>query len=151
MRGRAPARAAALAALLACGCAGARVTVSADTARYPVSLSGVVRDKSGRLYDGRSLTKVGSLNVQRKPVGFAYSALTAPSNCDISEAINSQVASSCGEAVVNLAISVSDACTVLNFFPVLNVLPFWPGCVPLNITGDIVRRPETGCPPAAGR
>ena len=153
--GEALARMAVFGALLACGCAGARVSVSADSARYPVSLSGVVRDESGHPYDQHGLRKVGNFTVQRTPVGFVYSALTAPSAYDISDAINQQVASSCGEAVVNLSISISDSCTVLNMFPFLNALPFWPGCVPLTITGDIVRRGaageggETGCPKAA--
>jgi hypothetical protein len=141
---------AAFGALLACGCAGARVTVSADSARYPVSLSGVVRDQSGHIYNKHSLTKVGSFSVQRAPVGLVYSAVTTPpSRYDISDAINVQVASSCGEAVVNLAISVSNSCTVLNMFPFLNALPFWPGCVPLTITGDIVRRADAACPTGA--
>lgn len=140
---------AAFGVLLAGGCAGARVGVSADSARYPVSFSGVVRDKSGHIYNRHALTKVGSFSAQRAPVGVLYSAWTFPSNYDISDEINLQVASSCGEAVVNLAISISDACTVLNGFPFLNALPSWPGCIPLTITGDIVRRAEAGCPTAA--
>jgi hypothetical protein len=136
-------------ALLACGCAGARVTVSADSARYPVSFSGVVRDKSGHIYNRHSLTRVGRFNARRTPVGVVYSAWTIPSTYDISDEINLQVASSCGEAIVNLAISVSDSCAVLNMFPFLNALPSWPGCVPLTISGDIVRRAEAGCPTAA--
>jgi hypothetical protein len=141
---------AALGALLACGCAGAHVGITAERARYPVSLSRVVRDQSGRIYNRHALTKVGSFSAKRAPVGVAYSALTYPSTYDISDEINLQVASSCGEAVVNLAVSVSNGCTVLNFFPLLNALPSWPGCVPLTITGDIVRRAEASCPAAAG-
>ena len=151
MRGGALARIAAFGALLASGCAGARAGVRADSARYPVSLSGVVRDKNGRLYDKHSLTKVASFSAQRTRVGFVYSALTIPSTYDISEDINQQVASSCGEAVVNLVVTISNSCTWLNMFPFLNALPVWPGCVPLTITGDIVRRPEaSGCPKTAG-
>jgi hypothetical protein len=56
---------------------------------------------------------------------------------------------SCGEAVVSLAISVSNSCAVLNYFPLLNDLPSWPGCIPVTITGDIVRRAEAGCPATA--
>ena len=110
-----------------------------------MSLSGVVRDKNGSIYDQHSLTKVGTFNVHRTPIGFVYSAVSTPSTYDISDSINRQVASSCGEAVVNLSISVSDACTALNMFPFLNALPFWPGCVPVRVTGDIVRRGEAGC------
>jgi hypothetical protein len=149
VRGEVVARTAALGALLACGCAGARVVVSADSARYPVSFSGVVRDRSGHIYDRHALTKVGRFSAERTPVGIFYSAWTLPSTYDISDELNLQVASSCGEAVVNLAISISDACTVLNGFPFLNALPSWPGCIPLTITGDIVRRAEAGCPTVA--
>ena len=137
---------AALGAMLASGCAGARATVSASSARYPVSMSGAVRDGSGHLYNRHSLTKVGSFSAKRTPVGFAYSGWTTPSNYDISDEINRQVPLSCGEAVVNLAISISNSCSVLNFFPFLNAVPAWPGCVPLTITGDIVRRAQADCP-----
>ena len=149
MSGEALVRVAALGALLACGCAGARVTVSADRARYPVSLSGAVRDRSGRIYNRHSLARVATFSAGRTPIGVAYSAWTFPSRYDISDEVNRQVASSCGEAVVNLAVSVSNRCTALNFFPFLNALPSWPGCVPVTITGDIVRRAGAGCPAAA--
>jgi hypothetical protein len=143
--GAALAQVAALGALLACGCAGARVAVRADSARYPVSLSGVVRDGNGHIYNRHTLTKVGSFRAHRTPIAMAYSTWTIPSTYDISDEVNLQVGSSCGEAIVNLAISVSNACTALNVFPVLNALPSWPGCAPVTITGDIVRRADTNC------
>jgi hypothetical protein len=135
--------------LLASGCAGARVSVRADGARYPVSLSGAVRDGSGHIYNRHSLTKVGRFWTARTPIGVLYSSWTFPPVYDISDEINRQVALSCGEAVVNLAISISNACTELNFFPFLNALPPWPGCVPVTVTGDIVRRAGADCPTAA--
>jgi hypothetical protein len=141
---------AALGALLASGCAGARVDIRADSARYPVSFSGAVRDGSGLIYNRHSLTKVARFRAERTPVGFVYAAWTIPSSCDISDEVNRQVALSCGEAIVNLAVSVSNACVLLNSFPFLNALPSWPGCVPVTVTGDIVRRREASCPAAAG-
>jgi hypothetical protein len=140
---------AAVAALFASGCAGARLGIRADAARYPVSFSGAVRDSSGLIYNRHSLTTVARFRAERTPVGVLYSSWTFPSAFDISEEVNRQVALSCGEAVVNLTISVSNACTALNLFPVLNALPSWPGCVPVTVTGDIVRRREAGCPTAA--
>lgn len=128
------------AALLTAGCAGARVQVRADRARYPLSLSPVVRDAAGRLYDARTLVKVGWLDVRRTATGFVYSALTVPAARDLSDDINAQVAAAGGEAVVGLRISTGDGCGWLNGFPILNALPVWPGCVPLRLTGDIVRR-----------
>jgi hypothetical protein len=127
-------------ALLASGCAGARVQVTADRAHYPLSLSSVVRDGNGRIYGARSLVKVGWLDVRKTTPGLAYSALTIPATRDFSDEINAQIAAAGGEAVVGLALSVRGSCGWLNGFPILNALPFWPGCVPVRLTGDIVKR-----------
>ena len=136
--------AALLCALVAAGCAGARVRVTADRARYPLSLSPAVRDARGRLQDARSLVKVGTLDVRKTTVGFVYSALAVPPARDFSDEINAQVAAVGGEAVVGLRIVLGDGCGWLNGFPILNALPVWPGCVPVHLTGDIVRRRNIG-------
>jgi len=122
------------------GCAGARVSVTADRARYPLSFSAVVRDASGRPYDARTLVKVGWLDVRKTTPGFVYSALTVPPTRDFSDEINAQVAAAGGEAVVGLTVTIAGGCGWLNGFPLLNALPVWPGCVPVRLTGDIVRR-----------
>jgi hypothetical protein len=129
-----------LAPLLAAGCAGASVRVTADRARYPLSLSPLVRDGSGRIYDARSLVKVGWLDVRKTTPGFVYSALTLPPTRDFSDEINVQIAAAGGEAVVGMTVSISGRCGWLNGFPILNALPFWPGCVPVKLSGDIVKR-----------
>jgi hypothetical protein len=129
-----------LGALVPAGCAGARVRVTADRARYPLSFSPVVRDRSGRPYDSRTLVKVGWLDVRKTTPGFVYSVLTVPPTRDFSDEINAQVAAAGGEAVVDITVSVAGGCGWLNWFPILNALPVWPGCVPVRLTGDIVRR-----------
>jgi hypothetical protein len=131
--------------VLDAGCAGAHVEITAKQSRYAISMSQVVRDGSGLLYDHQSLEYVGALYTGRTRLGFFYSALTPLSTFDISEDVNAQVAAVGGEAVVGLTVSTSDGCDVLNDFPLLNILPLWPGCVPVTVTGDIVRRrAETG-------
>lgn len=129
-----------LASLLGVGCSGARVQVTADRARYPLSLSSVVRDGNGRIYDARSLVKVGWLDVRKTTPGFVYTALTIPPARDFSDEINAQIAAAGGEAVVGMTVSLSGSCGWLNGFPILNALPVWPGCVPVRMTGDIVKR-----------
>lgn len=129
-------------ALATAGCAGARVNVTADRARYPLSLSPAVRDGGGRLFDARTLVKVGWLDVRKTTPGFVYSALTVPPTRDFSDEINAQVTAAGGEAVVDLTISIGGGCGWLNGFPILNALPVWPGCVPVRLTGDIVRRSQ---------
>jgi hypothetical protein len=137
-----------IAALTLAGCAGARVEVKADQSRYAISMSQVIRDQSGQAYDPRSLDRVGTFHADKTRMGYLYSALTILSTIDISEEVNQQVASVGGEAVVGLTVSVSDACDVLNVFPILNIIPLWPGCVPVTVTGDIVRRrPMAAAPP----
>jgi hypothetical protein len=132
-----------LCALAVAGCAGARVNVTADRARYPLSLSPVVRDAGGRPYDARTLVKVGWLDIRETTPGFVYSALSVPRTRDFSDEINAQVAAAGGEAVVDLTVSIGGGCGWLNGFPILNALPLWPGCVPVRLTGDIVRRRNT--------
>jgi hypothetical protein len=129
------------------GCAGARVTVTADRAAYPISLSDSVADGTGRLWTRNDLVKVGVFQAHRTSVGFLYSRLTPLSTVDVSEELNAQVSASAGEAVVGLEISSSGACG-LNAVPVLPILPIWPGCVHVDVRGDIVKRPAPRAPMA---
>jgi hypothetical protein len=128
------------AVLAGAGCAGARVNVTADQSRYAISMSQVVRDQSGQAYDRNSLYTVGRLEAGRTRMGYLYSGLTILSTIDISEEVNQQVAAVGGEAVIGMTVMVSAACDVLNVFPILNIIPIWPGCVPVTVTGEIVRR-----------
>jgi len=122
------------------GCAGARVSVTADTAKYPISFSGAIRDRGGVLHATPTLQKVGGFVATRTSVGLAYSTISLPSTWDVSKEINRQVQAARGEAVINFRLAVTGSCTVLNNFFLLNALPIWPGCAPLEATGDIVVR-----------
>lgn len=73
------------------GCAGARVTVTAERARYPISFSGSVRDANGELRLRSSLVKVGELTADDTRLGILYSGVTPRSHFDISDAVNAQV------------------------------------------------------------
>lgn len=130
----------AIALATACGCAGAGVTIVADRAAYPISMSGSVRDDTGTLHDARSLKVVGAFDVEETRLGLVYSTTTVHEKLDISDAINSQVQAAGGEAVIRLSVTVDDSCHWRNELFPLTVLPFWPGCVPVKIHGAIVRR-----------
>jgi hypothetical protein len=135
-------------ALLA-GCAGANVNVVASNAHFPISMSPVVRDQSGILLDGQSLVRVGEFEASSTKFAVVYS-MVPTGTFDISQEVNQQVAASGGEAIVNFKIRADDGCTALNAFPLFNILPFWPGCIPVMVTGDIVKRapaPAYGAPP----
>jgi hypothetical protein len=142
-------RATVLAALTIAGCAGARVSVTADRAAYPISLSDSVADGGGKLWKRNELVKVGTFETHHTALGFAYSAVTPWSTVDVSEEVNAQVAASAGEAVVGLEVRSSNVCG-LNAVPVLPLLPIWPGCVRVDVTGDIVKRPASPPPAQPG-
>jgi len=115
-------------------------------------MSQVVRDQSGQAYDRNSLYTVGRLEAGGTRMGFLYSALTIPWTIDISDEVNQQVAAVSGEAVIGMTVSVSANCDWLNGFPFLNIIPIWPGCVPVTVTGEIVRRrPAPSALPAPPR
>ena len=131
------------------GCAGARVDVTAERSRFPISMSDAVRDRSGELYGSPSLQRLAAFSVESTKIGILYSAVAPGSPLDISDAVNTQVTAAQGEAIINLSVTVSEGCALLNSFPVLNALPIWPGCVPITIEGVIVRRRQK--PPATAQ
>jgi len=131
------------------GCAGARVDVTAERSRFPISMSDAVRDRSGELYGPPSLQRLAGFSVESTKIGILYSAVAPGSPLDISDAVNTQVTAAQGEAIINLSVTVSEGCALLNSFPVLNALPIWPGCVPITIEGVIVRRRQK--PPATAQ
>ena len=122
------------------GCAGARVDVTAARSRFPISMSDAVRDRSGELYGPPSLQRLADFSVESTKIGILYSAVAPGSPLDISDAVNTQVTAAQGEAIINLSVTVSEGCAFLNSVPLLNALPIWPGCVPITIEGEIVRR-----------
>ena len=131
------------------GCAGARVDVTAERSRFPISMSDAVRDRSGELYGPPSLQRLAGFSVESTKIGILYSAVAPGSPLDISDAVNTQVTAAQGEAIINLSVTVSEGCAFLNSFPVMNALPIWPGCVPITIEGVIVRRRQK--PPATAQ
>jgi hypothetical protein len=129
-----------LAALLsagATGCAGARTTLAADDARYPISMSRGVRDANGDLVPAERRQVVGELDDTFMAWGTFYSAVRLTPHTDISDAVNEQVAHAHGDAVVALHVG-SRQCT-LNYLAPLSWLPIWPGCTEVFVHGDIIR------------
>jgi len=119
------------------GCAGARTTVVAPTAKYPVSMSRGVRDAGGELVTPARRKVVGHFRVERTAWGLVYSYVNLTPVEDLSAELNAQIAAVDGDAVINLGVA-SSSCG-LNTAPLLDLLPFWPGCANLTVTGDIIR------------
>lgn len=124
------------------GCAGARTTVVADTAQYPVSLSRAVRDADGTIVAPRRTKTVGKLTFETTVWGMLYTAVKLNPRTDISEAVNEQMAAVHGDAVVNLHVKTGHCAT--EFFPGLNLIPIWPGCSKVWVEGDIIQVQRDG-------
>ncbi len=128
---------AAVALSTASGCVGARTTVVAPDAHYPVSLSRGVRDRDGSLVPGERRQVVGTFQEARTAWGMFYSLARLTPKTDISEAIDRQVRAAGGDAIVNARVGTLHCGA--NFVLFLPALPFWPGCVNVYVHGDIVK------------
>lgn len=127
----------AVAVLALTGCAGAGTKVTADGSQYPISLSRGVRDADGEIAPQERVAKVGRFHHKTTQYAFFYSAAPVKDKHDISAFVNRQVAAHGGDAIVNLRVR-SQHCG-LDLVPVLNWIPLWPGCVHVDIEGDIVK------------
>ena len=129
--------------LFVAGCAGAHYNISADRLIYPTSLSPVLPDGQGKpLYLDEDLQRVGEFSFRRTSIGFLY-GMTGTA-IDLSDDLNREVRRRRGEGIVGLSLR-SDACGSSWFFP-LTVLPFYPGCQNLTVTGTVVTRRPAAAP-----
>jgi len=118
------------------GCSGARTNVTADEARYPISLSRAVRDADGEIVAQERAKKVADFQHESTSVAVFYSFAGAAKK-DISRFVNEQVAKHGGDAIVNLKVGVKNCGA--NWVPFFYILPFWPGCATVQVQGDIVK------------
>jgi len=120
------------------GCLGARTDVVAKDASVPVSLSRAVRGPSGSVVPLAKRHVVGHFHEERTAWGMLYSAIPFNPTTDISQAIDTQVTQSGGDAITRLEVTAR-SCTLSYFAFPFGILPFWPGCTNLEIDGDIVK------------
>jgi hypothetical protein len=137
------------AALTAQGCLVGHADVRADTLRYPASFSAGLPDEQGRLQlVDRDLVVVGKVDESWTEWFTLYGAIHGDEKVDLSEELNRAVRERGGEGIANLKVD-SEACGFV-YVPILNWLPFWPGCIVIGVEGDIVKRARRAAPaPAA--
>jgi hypothetical protein len=132
------------AAILMTGCAGARTLVKADQAKYDVSLSGSLRDASGKLLTPDKLEVVGTYKQRGTGWGLIWSWVSLNS-INLSKSINEQVEKAGGNGITDLTVDVQGG--VLNFVPLFDWLPIWPGYNVADFTGKIVKIKAEEPPP----
>lgn len=126
--------------LLLTACVGSRQDIRFAAAQVPLSLSSQLLDGQGRQLGNEDLEVVGRLGASSRGWSLLWSLLPIK-GVDFSAEVNAQVAAAGGEGVVNLVLTSQDGCTrSLNQVPFAALLPFFPGCTDVTISGDIVRR-----------
>jgi hypothetical protein len=128
----------AVALAVACaGCAGGHGWVSAPTSRYPISLTHGIRAADGHLLTNKERKIVGHFDTSKTFVSLLYDAIPLNGSFDVSDDVNEQVRAAGGEAVTDLTFQ-THLCA-LDFFLGFHMLPIWPGCATVHVTGNIIR------------
>ena len=123
--------------LFAFGCAGARANVVMPTSKYPVSMSSGMYGPNHEMLRNDQMEKVGDLEIHRTAWGMLYSLVPLTPKLDVSDEINSQLASRNADGVIRLKTDVRPC--ALDYFFGLTFIPFWPGCANIVVTGDLIR------------
>lgn len=118
--------------LLVSGCSGASTSIRFDGLRHPVSLSPVLYPEAQMV----STKSLGRFERVRRAYGTLYSLISFDPNTDLSEMLEEEIARLQGVGIINLRV-VSSGCTS-NWIMPLNLLPFWPSCVHLSVSGEVV-------------
>jgi hypothetical protein len=114
------------------GCSGARTELHFDGLRHPVSMSPVI--SPGRPIDPGSYR--GRFECEARAYSLLYSAISLDPVTDLSPLIEAEIERLGGDAVVELTVSAS-TCPMNHFVP-LTLLPMWPNCVHLRVTGLVI-------------
>lgn len=118
------------------GCAGRLAAIRFDRARYPISLSTQVPAADDAPITYPRLERLGTFKASGRGWSLLYTLIPL-NELDFSDELNQQVQAAGGEAVVDLQLSVHDS--GWNWFWPLTWIPIYPGNVPVELEGAIVR------------
>jgi hypothetical protein len=120
------------------GCSGGLTAVRADTSRYPISMSDGGPHQDGRvLHEANGLEVVGEVKRRYRRWFTLYGAVPGHQSLDVSSDLNTMIASAGGDAITDFSVGAKQCGA--NYIPFLRVLPFWVGCVVVDIEGKIVK------------
>lgn len=127
-----------LVSCLAVACAGNRGAVKFDTLEYPVSMSAFVNgpNKSVLVKDD-SLQVIQKFEFQKKQWAMMYSFVNLSDDEIFATEINKAIKQANGDALINLNVTSANCFINFGLFA-LPILPFYPGCSDVTVSGDIV-------------
>jgi len=119
-------------ALATSGCAGARTNLLFDGLRHPVSFSPVLQAGRVPAEDAHR----GSFERVVRAYSLFYGLIPLDPNTDLAPLLEEEIARLQGNAVVDLKVTAS-SCAANYAYP-MPLLPVWPSCVHLRVTGTVV-------------
>ncbi len=131
--------------VLLMGCAGARPKLAFDGAHYPLSMSQYLLDASGRVVEPKELRALGPFVYEG--TGWAIGYTQIPLNkLDLSQSVNAAVEELGGEAIIQVQVTaMKSPCLTANTIAFgLNMIPLYPGCSKVMVSGLIVERIDRG-------
>ena len=119
------------------GLSGGRLTF--EDLQYPASMSGSLYGPKGEIVreqDG-GLEPIKTFTFTKNYWSTFYSIVPLSRSSDIVEQINKEIKEAGGDGITNVSVS-SDYSKLTSVLP-LNLLPIWPGCSEIRVTGTIVK------------
>ena len=118
-------------------CTGARGSIRLDKINKPTSFSALIYLNGEKKVKDKDLVTVGKLEVAKHFWGLVYSYVELSSDENVINEINRQIARHNADGIIDLNISAKQC--IINRIIGLNLLPIWPGCMYVTLSGNLVK------------
>ncbi len=125
--------------LLVSSCAGYRGQIKLNKLNYPVSMSAFIYGKKGDilLKGDERLKKISNFSFSKLMWSIFYTGISLSDDQIFVNELNRSIENEKGDGMINFKLKNS-AC-FLNYIFLFNLLPFWPGCAHITISGEIIK------------
>lgn len=127
--------------IMLCSCVGGRMFISANSVKYPVSVSEGVYDKNYNLLDNSDYTIIDHFEFKLSSVYIFWTLIPLTKNRkDISALLDNVIEDKGGDAIVNLSIQTGPIISgegFLNLFA--QIIPIIPSVVVAKVEGDVIK------------
>lgn len=123
------------------GCAGAGDVFYFQELKHPTSMSAYLYGPDKKVVaKGKGLKTIADFKYEKRVWGIMYTFVTLSEdiNADLTNKINGAVTNADGDGMINVAITFKESCGISRV-PIINLLPFWPGCVDVLVSGEVVK------------
>lgn len=127
--------------LLSLGCSagasGGRIHF--DSLKYPVSMSKSLYGPNKEiLQDGVNLEHIKDFEFSMEHCSVLYSIVPLTSTRKISDQMNKEIDAAGGDGMTQVSFTTDNSWATA--VPILHILPIWPGCQQITVSGHIVKR-----------